>query len=376
MAAYDLIAVGVGGVGSAALYHAARRGLRVLGIDRFPPGHDRGSSHGGTRAIRMAYFEHPDYVPLLRRAYQLWEELEHERRQRLFERVGLLQVGPPNGLVVPGVLKSATEHRLPVEQLDEAELVRRFPGFRVPTECVAVYEANAGYLLVEDCVRAHAELAVHCGAELAIGQIVREIHFRGGDFLVVTDQEQLHSRYLIVTPGPWADQLLAPLALPLKVLIKYQYWYPSSESWYQRHSGCPVYFFEIKDEFFYGFPQYDSRGVKVARHTGGQPCDDPLAIHQEDDPEDRQLVEQFLAECLPGVARPVNAQSICFYTMTPDGHFIVERLPDTECGVFVAGLSGHGFKFTSVLGQAMVDWCVSGKEWPELRFLRRDRFDS
>jgi glycine/D-amino acid oxidase-like deaminating enzyme len=164
MSTFDVIVLGVGGVGSAALYHAARRGLRCLGIDRFPPGHDRGSSHGESRVIRMAYFEHADYVPLLRRAYELWADVERATNQTLFHRVGLLEVGPPDGVVVPGVLKAAREHRLRVESLTRADLTVRFPGFQLPENCSAVFEADAGYLLVENCVRAHANLAQQRGA--------------------------------------------------------------------------------------------------------------------------------------------------------------------------------------------------------------------
>ncbi|GIW93847.1 MAG: N-methyltryptophan oxidase [Pirellulaceae bacterium] len=373
MSTYDVIVIGVGGVGSAALYHAARRGLRVLGIDRFAPGHSRGSSHGQTRAIRMAYFEHPDYVPLLRQAYQLWEELEEHVGRLLFDRVGLLEVGPPDGLVVPGVLRSAAQHNLPVQQCDGDELSRRFPGFRMPEGTVAVFEENAGYLLVEQCVQAHVEMAVRHGAELLLGQTVRRIDQSEAEFVIVTDGTAVRSRYLVVAPGPWAPQVLRPLKLPLHVLIKHQYWYPVREPGYDRQAGCPVFFFEIGSEFFYGFPRIDERGVKVARHTGGEPCSDPLEVPETTDPVDQSLVERFLETTMPGVGRPACGHSICFYTMSPDGHFYVDWFPDTQRAAFVAGLSGHGFKFTSVLGKALIEMCVDQNRWPELEFLRVDR---
>src|SRR3990172_5363623 len=174
MPSYDAIVLGVGGVGSAALYHLARRGARTLGLDRFPPGHDRGSSHGQTRVIRQAYFEHPDYVPLLKKSYQLWRELEAATGRQLFHEVGVLEVGRADGDVVPGVLRAAAEHRLDVDQIAAPEIERRWPGLRVPGELIGVFERNAGYLLVEECVAAPLEAAAAAGAKLLVDTVVHD----------------------------------------------------------------------------------------------------------------------------------------------------------------------------------------------------------
>ncbi|HEY6565333.1 MAG TPA: FAD-dependent oxidoreductase, partial [Pirellulaceae bacterium] len=169
---YDVIVLGLGGVGSAAAWQLSRRGLRTLGLERFSPGHAEGSSHGSTRAIRMAYFEHPDYVPLLRRAYTLWDELEAVTRQRLFFRVGLLEVGPGDGTLVPGALRAAAEHDLSVERLTALDCAQRFPQFRPPPDSHAVWEPNAGYLLVEACVLAQVMAARAQGAELLFDTLI------------------------------------------------------------------------------------------------------------------------------------------------------------------------------------------------------------
>src|SRR5205823_11824179 len=208
MNVYDVIVLGTGGVGSAAAYQLAKRGANVLGIDQFPGGHDRGSSHGETRVIRQAYFEHPDYVPLLLRAYELWHELERQSGIDLLHQVGLLQVGPPQGLVVHGVVEAARLHGLSVDSLTATEVCRRFPGFRVPEGSVGVFEPAAGYLKVEKCVLAHLAGAKQHGATLQFGVTVSDWHAEKGGIRVLSDQGDFSAERLLITAGPWAPQLL------------------------------------------------------------------------------------------------------------------------------------------------------------------------
>ena len=217
MSTYDAIVLGAGGVGSAAVYHLARRGAKVLAIDQFPGGHDRGSSHGETRIIRQAYFEHPDYVPLLLRAYELWRELEGETGTDLLHQVGLLQVGPPEGQVVSGVLQAARLHGLSVESLLDSEVPRRFPGFRVPEGSVGVFEPAAGYLRVERCVLAHLAAARLYGAELKFD--APALNWQAGSSSVqVTTREATYSAgSLIIAAGSWAPHVLSQLGVPLEV---------------------------------------------------------------------------------------------------------------------------------------------------------------
>jgi len=375
MQSYDVIVVGTGGVGSAACYHLAKRGARVLGIDQFPSGHDRGSSHGETRVIRQAYFEHPDYVPLLLRAYELWRELEGEYGFDLLRQVGLLQVGPPDGMVVRGVLQAAALHGLKVDSLSADEVSRRFPGFRVPMGSVGVFEPAAGYLRVEKCVLSHLSAALHYGAELRTGIVVKSWQCEGSGVVVERDNgDRFYADKLVITAGPWAPQLLADLGVPLVVRRKHLYWFPTSEQSYHETSGCPTYLYEVPEGVFYGFPQVDELGVKVAEHSGGVVIDDPMNDPRLPDESDLARVEAFLSEYLPGVGRPCQRRGVCFYTMTPDEHFLIDRHPRHDRVFFTAGLSGHGFKFTSVLGEVMADLALTGETRLPVGFLGLGRF--
>lgn len=365
---YDAIVIGTGGVGSAAVYHLAARGAKVLGLDRFSGGHDRGSSHGETRIIRQAYFEHPDYVPLLKRAYELWGELEHLVREQLFHRVGLLQIGPEAGAVVGGVLTSARQHSLTVERLDAAEIGRRWPAFRVPAGSVGVYEPAAGYLRVENCVRAHLAAAQRQGAELKTGVSVLSWRKEGDGVCVATDQGDFRADRLVITAGPWAPQLLADLGIRLEIRRKHLYWFGTTDAAWDQ-SRCPTFLYEMPQGVFYGFPVIDSLGVKVAEHSGGEIVADPLHDPRQLDERDLARVKDFLATCMPTVNGLLNHHVVCFYTMSPDEHFIVDKHPRSERVVFAAGLSGHGFKFTSVLGEALADLATKSATSLPIEFL-------
>ncbi|HEV3418021.1 MAG TPA: N-methyl-L-tryptophan oxidase [Pirellulales bacterium] len=369
---FDAIVIGAGGVGSAAMFHLATRGARVLGLDRFPPGHDRGSSHGRTRIIRQAYYEHPDYVPLLFRAYQLWEELGKRRGRPLYHETGLLQVGPLDGAVLAGVRRSARQHKLEVEELAMREITERFPGFRANDDWAGLFERRAGYLDVEACVVAHILEAINLGAELRAGV---EVHgwTAGRDAIeVATSGGNFSTARLIVSAGPWAPQLLRELSIPLVARRKPQYWYPA-DAVYQADHGCPTFLFDLPEGIFYGVPQIDDFGLKVAEHTGGQIVADPLHVDRDLDRADQERVEQFLAAHLPGVLQPCLHHSVCMYTLTPDEHFIVDRHPGDPRINFAAGLSGHGFKFSCVLGQALADLAIDGRTDLPIDFLSLDR---
>jgi sarcosine oxidase len=370
---YDAMVIGVGGVGSAALYHLARRGIRVLGLDRFPPGHDQGSSHGETRIIRQAYFEHVDYVPLLLRAYQLWEELEQATAQKLFHQVGLLQVGPAEGAVIAGVMASAEQHRLPVERLSAQEIHSRFPGFFVPENCVGAFEPKAGFLRVEACVQAHAREAVRAGAELITNEAVLSWSACGTGFQVLTNQQTYHCERLIISPGPWAAALLSDLRFPFEVRRKHLYWYTPQTGFYAADKHSPTFLYDLPHGVFYGFPAIDAQGVKVAEHSGGVVVKDPLTDSRAFDPADCQRVRDFLDHHLPQVLTQRNRHGECYYTMTPDEHFIVDQHPQQANLAFVAGLSGHGFKFTSVLGEILADLAISGATPHPVSFLSAHR---
>jgi sarcosine oxidase len=378
---YDLIVLGTGGVGSATAWRAAQRGARVLALDALHPPHRAGSSHGQTRAIRMAYFEHPDYVPLLRRAYALWDELEELHQQSLFMRCGLLQVGPENGRVIQGVRKAANQHQLPLEQLSIAQAQATYPQFRFPESAQILFEANAGYLRVDDCVSAQIEQALSFGAELKFDEPVRSWKPDGTGFRVVTDRHAYLGKSLALTAGPWIKSLDPPFNVPLRVIRKCVYFYsPMSSTIAQTditmsYRTSPVYFFETEQGFFYGFPQIDERGIKVGRHSGtGPEFVEPAAGELDELEEDSSAVGQFVTERLMGVRVPHRERSDCWYTMSPDEHFLVDRLELPGSLAYAAGLSGHGFKFAPVLGEVLADILLDGSTSLPIEFLQARRF--
>jgi glycine/D-amino acid oxidase-like deaminating enzyme len=395
---YDAIVLGAGGVGSAAMYHLARRGKRVLGIDRFHPPHDRGSTHGHTRVIRQAYFEHSDYVPLLVESYRLWRELEQQVGRRLFHQVGLIQAGPPGGQVVPGALRSAAQHNLAVEQLSSSEIEKRWPGLRASQELIGAYEPGAGYLLVEDCVRAHLDVARAAGGELMPDTEVTAWNVSGNEIRVNTSRGEFVADRLVIAAGAWAGRNLLPLPmgeggsrsepgegarlqqspLPkgegiLTVRRKSLFWFDTTATQYEVANGFPVFLYELPHGVFYGFPKLDARGVKVAEHSGGRVVEDPLVVDRSMDNDERERLIQFLRTHLPGGSTVVTDHAVCLYTMTPDENFIVDRHPAHPNVVFAAGLSGHGFKFVPVLGRALAELALdSGTELP-INFLSLGR---
>ena len=350
MSTWDVIVIGLGGVGSAAAYHLAADGNRVLGLDQHPPAHAFGSSHGKTRIIRQAYFEHPSYVPMLQRAYQLWGELEEQTDQRLFHRTGLVELGPADGVVVPGVLRSAAEHGLDVEKLSAAEVSERWPGLVGQDDWQAVIERDAGYLRVEACVEAHLCCARRASATLRHREAVKKWRVDGSGVEVTTVAGVERASRLVIAGGPWSGQILEGSGIPLRVRRKHQYWFSPQNAGYARRDGFPCFFHETPSGYFYGFPSIDESGVKVARHSGGTEIESTTPVH-ESDPEDQSLVQNYVREFLPGVGNHLHAQSGCYYTMTPDENFVIDTHPLHREVTVIAGLSGHGFKFTSVLGE-------------------------
>jgi len=369
---YDCIVIGVGGVGSAALYHLARRGAKALGLDRFPPGHDRGSSHGETRVLRQAYIEHPDYVPLAQRSYALWQELAGKRREALYTEAGFLQVGPAEGAVIQGVLESAKEHRLDVEELSATDVERRFPAFRVPESMKGVFESRAGFLAVEACVRAHAEEAIRLSATVRSDEPALSWKAEGTGVVVTTARGSYSAGSLIIAAGAWAPALLAELGIPFEVRRKPLFWFAAEPS-YSVSNGCPCFFFETQKGLFYGVPGIDDLGVKAAEHTGGDPVENPLEVDRGLQVEDQRRVEEFLEAHLPGVSRALTKHVVCLYTMTQDEHFVVDRHPTNKHVAFAAGLSGHGFKFVPVLGKALAELVLEGKAQAPIGFLSAGR---
>ncbi len=369
---YELFILGAGGIGSAAFYHAAKLGRRVLALDQFGAAHDRGSSHGQTRIICQAYFEHPNYVPLLVESYELWRELERRTDRHLFHETGLLEVGFADGPIVTGIRRAAEEHSLPIEEISDAQFAQRFPTFRKSADQVALFERNAGYLLVEQCVQAHIDAGVVAGGEFRPKTRVVEIRQHKNRMLISTDQGDIFAQHVVVTAGAWTEQLLAWLRPALQVRRKHQYWFPIADKRFEAASGCPTYFYETDDGHFYGFPIIDGGVAKVARHTGGDPVSDPTTVDRSLDQNDLKGVREFVRKHLNQSVDLPAQHSVCMYTMSPDEHFIVDRHPEIPQVVFCAGLSGHGFKFSPVLGRYL-NTLVDGTADSRFEFLKSSR---
>jgi sarcosine oxidase len=376
MAKYDVIVIGTGGVGSAAMYQLSRRGNSVLGLDRHPPGHDQGSSHGQTRVIRQAYFEHPDYVPLLRTVYGQWAELERESKRQLYFPVGLLEVGPADGVVVPGVLESKREHDLAVDELTADEAQKLFPQFYIPPNCAAVFEREAGYLLVEKSVETMIELAIAAGSVHRHGEEVKSWRATATAVVVETDRDTYEAASLVISAGAWANRLLAELNIPFCICRKHLHWFESQPSHSENASPNqtqPAYLFEVDSGIYYGFPVSDG-SMKVGEHTRGTEIKDPQDDDRSPEQDDIQRVTKFVEQHLHQVSSKRTDHSVCFYTKSPDCHFIVDRHPLHDNVAIVAGLSGHGYKFTPVLGQIVADLLSKGATELPIQFLSLNRF--
>lgn len=364
-----MIVVGAGGVGSATLAQLARRGCRVLGLDQFGRAHNKGSSHGHTRLIRLAYYEHPDYVPLALRAYELWEEIQQQHGRQLYFETGIVEAGPVGGELISGIEASANQFDLPIEKLSAEEAERRWPAYRFPHDSQVIFEERSGYLLVEEAVAAQLDLAEAAGAELVLDERVLGWKQSGSGYLVETDKGTYQAGQLVISAGAWADRLLPDLGIPLTVLRKPLHWFQADPSIYHRDAGCPSFFYELPEGHFYGFPASDQRGLKVALHSGGDTVDDPSRPDRLLDEKEREVVTQFLSQYLPGVSTTATDHTVCMYTMTPDRFFVVDHHPEHDGVVIAAGLSGHGFKFTPVLGEIVGQLVLDNKARLPVGFL-------
>lgn len=368
---FDVLVVGCGGVGSAALYSLASRGLKVAGIDRYSPPHVFGSSHGQTRAIRKAYFEHPDYVPLLHSAYELWKNLEQESQEKLLHLVGVLEAGPADGVLIEGVRNSAKQHDLLVDTLSPEEARKQFPGLWLDESFDCVFESDAGYLLVEQCISSYLQLARLRGAQLLTNTTVHEWSASSSGVEVSTSAGTLHCGSLVLAGGPWSADLVGDITgASLQLKKKHMYWFANDNKQYLASCGFPVFAIELsQDRIYYGFPQIDADGVKLAEHTGGEPANSPDELRPYDDP-DADRTAQFRKTHLPNMTGDVKRHEACLYTLSHDENFYLDTHPLHANVAFVSGLSGHGFKFAPVLGEALSDLVTKGITHHNTDFLR------
>ena len=355
----DVIVVGLGAMGSAALYHLAQRGVRVIGFDRFAPPHALGSTHGLSRIIREAYYEHPRYVPLVQRAYELWAELERRAARRLFHQTGGLMIGDADGVLVTGALQSAREHGLAHEMLSATEVHTRFPGFVLPTEMSGFFEPRAGVLDPEGCVEAHLQLAAATGAEVRSNEPVREWNVRGGRVRVVTELGTYDAGRLALCAGAWNPRLIDDDSITLRVERQVMHWFtPARTPELFAPARCPIAMTEYApDRIFYFVPD-SGDGVKAAIHHEGE-VTDPDAVRRDVTDEDVAPVTDLLRRYLPNAAGSLRGSATCLYTNTSDGHFLLASHARHDEVLIVSACSGHGFKFASAIGEAVADLTMS-----------------
>jgi sarcosine oxidase len=347
---FDVIVVGLGGMGSAAAAHAASRGQRVLGLEQFQPAHDQGSSHGKSRVIRLAYFEDPAYVPLLRRAYELWRSLERQTGRRLLQITGGLMIGAPDSSVVAGSLRSAREHHLDHELLDASQLRKRFPALTPGPDTVALFEHEAGVVFPEEAIRAHLDVAVDNGAHTHFDERVERWDVLPSGLIEVrTSRARYETARLVLAPGAWAPGLFKIPWLPLEVEPQQLHWFtPAGGAAPFSADKFPIYIWDLGNGIqFYGFPADDDERVKVAFFRS--------KVQSEG------AMREALRPCIPALAAGTLIETVsCKYTLTPDQHFVIGHHPD-HCEVVIASpCSGHGYKFATVIGEILADLAIDG----------------
>lgn len=360
----EVVVVGLGAMGGHALWRLARRGARVIGVERFAPGHDRGSSHGESRVIRTAYAEGAGYVPLVRAAWRLWEELEAASGQRLLERSGGLALGTRTSPWVRGALESAAEHGLRHELLSSSELRERFPQHRVDDDTVGFFESDAGVLRPERGVVEAVRAARAAGAEVLEGETVLEVVPDDDRPLVRLPGRTLVARHVVLAAGAWLPRLLPALDLRLRVVRRVQIWFGTSSPEAFSPERFPVFVRHQPggDGAWYGCPSLDGATVKVALHAwpGIDEPVDPVLGPRPPDEHDAEQVAAIVAATLPDLRpRPVRMKS-CMYALTPDEHFAVGRRRDLPGVTLLAGFSGHGYKFAPALGEAAAQLALDG----------------
>jgi sarcosine oxidase len=357
---FDVIVVGVGAMGSAASYHLARRGQRVLGLERHGIPNTLGSSHGITRIIRLAYYEDPSYVALLRRAYTLWRELETVADERLLIQTGSVDAAAEDTWVFAGSVRSCEVHDLDHEVLTAAELHARYPGYRLPEDVLACVQPDGGFLLPEACVVAHAEGAMARGAELHAHETVLGWEPVGDGVEVTTDRGVYAADRLLVAAGAWIGDLvpaLAGRAIPERQVLG---WFAPRRPERFEPTTFPVFNLETELGRYYGFPRHGVPGFKLGRYHHREQHGHPDELRDPPDAEDERLLREAVDAYFPDASGPIVDLATCLFTNTEDEHFVVDTLPDLPQVVVASPCSGHGFKFSSVLGEILADLVVTG----------------
>lgn len=373
-ARFDVIVVGIGGMGAQACYQLAKRGQRVLGLERFDIPHAHGSSHGVNRIIRLAYFEHPSYVPILRRAYALWRELEEAAGEQLLYVTGSLDLGPRGSDVIANSLASCHLHDLPHEHLDAAELMQRYPGYRLPGDYEGVYQGDGGFIASERAIVAAATLALNAGAVLHARESLIDFEpLSGGGVRVRTDRGTYETGRVILSSGAWIGAhvpALKRVAVPERQVLG---WFQPKKPEHFRMGAFPVSNIKTGTAHYYQFPVWHVPGFKIGLYhhlrEHGDADDLPRDITQADE----EALRAGLRQHFPDADGPCLALKTCLFTNTPGGHFILDRLPGFGEVVVASPCSGHGYKFASAVGEILADLAMDRTPALDLSLFRIDR---
>ena len=370
---YDVIVIGLGVMGGAAACHCAQRGARVLGLEANARGHKLGSSHGSTRAIREAYFESPDYVPLVQRSNALWRQLEQDTDRELLSTSGAVYIGPADNMLTQGIVSAATSHGLAFERLTRSQINKRFPGFRIPADWDVVFETGGGILQTQACQDAHLDVARERGADIRFETPASGWRRENGKIVVETADEVFTAGKLILTLGPWACEAFTGFGIPLSgrrvVMVNLE---PEDPTLFNA-DNMSVYFWLTPIGVYAGFPHLEGDGIRIARHDVGDVCT-PDSVNREVEAADIEQIVHFAEEYMHGAARSVREANVCMYTMSPDSHFVVDHHPAMADTVFATGFSGHGFKFAPVIGEILADLSLEGGTAHPIDFLTASRF--
>jgi len=373
MVYFDAVVIGLGVTGSAALRSLAKRGRRVLGIDRYPPAHEFGSSHGESRIIRLGYYEHPSYVPLVREALSLWRALEAETGKALLTTTGIVEFGSPDSELIAGTLASSRLHRLPHEVMDARAAMERFPALRLPPDCIAVFQPDAGVLAAEMALAAQIGSAMSAGADIKIGCTVLKIARGPRGIRLATSDGTIDAGKAIVAAGAWLPHLMPELRLPLRVTRQVMAWFAPGDTGGFEGRQFPVFLAQTGHGIHYGFPA-GPHGVKVCKHFHLDEDTTPAAIERTVSPRDTAAIRAFLADHLPALDRTPARAKTCLYTMTSDGDFILDRVPNDLDVIVASACSGHGFKFAPAIGEILADLATGETPRHDISRFRLSRF--
>lgn len=374
MTRMDAIVVGLGAMGSAALYHLARRGAKVAGFDAYAPPHTFGSAHGESRMVREAYYEDARCVTLVRRAYALWHELARDAGESLIEETGGIFAGPPDGQLIAGIERAGREHAIPIERFSREASAARIPWLRLGEGMTAIAEGRAGLLRPERCIAAHLRLAAEAGAAVHTDEAVDNWGTDGDGFVVNTQKDRYRAAKLVLCAGAGMTEWLASAGVAVNATRQTMFWFrPARDPESFALGNFPVWAIQIDGErLLYGFPDVGS-GLKVAVHYGGTPTtwqtvDRTVTAQEAGD------VEELFDRFLPGVRGERLRAAVCLYTNTPDLRFVIDAHPAHAKVLVVSACSGHGFKFASAIGEAAAQWTLDGAPWLDLSLFSLKRF--